>query len=136
MLDIVVRDCVRLDRSMKKMNAGCTRFHFFHGAVKADAISDHDVEHYLGFCDLRPDGTVARGFISELSVGHNDTYSCFVCRLTEQVSLAGGKVAKVTGFPHTEKDGGVVMCAQAAISGVIDFWNHKRPGSFKSSTGP
>jgi hypothetical protein len=56
--------------------------------------------------------------------------------MTEKVKLPGGRVAEVTGFPHTEKDGGVVMCAQAAISGIIDYWNHKSPASFPRSTGP
>src|SRR5262249_40869559 len=88
------------------------------------------------YCDLRPNGTVAKGFITELSVGRNDTYSCFVCRMTERVKLPDGAVATVVGFPHVEKDGHAVMCSQAAISCVAEFWNSKRPGSFPSITGP
>ncbi|MBN1917628.1 MAG: hypothetical protein JW889_06935 [Verrucomicrobia bacterium] len=115
----------------------CRRFHFFSEALASEAEIADNLKAYQGYCDLRPDGSVAHGLISRaVIVRPGDTYAYLVCSLKEEITLPTGHKVTVCGFPHVEKDGGAVMCAQAAIATVVQYWNSKRPSTFTAVTGP
>jgi hypothetical protein len=118
------------------ITAEARRFHFFSKVVKSEADLKNKLAAYSGYCDVRPDGSVAAGLIAQEVIIPPDTYSCLVCRITERLSLPDGSSVTVKGFPFVEKDGGIVMCSQAAIASVVAFWNQKKNGSFTATTGP
>lgn len=113
---------------------GCRRLHFFAGARLRESGIAKRAKTYRGYCDVRPDGSLVRALIDCRVIIKPDTYTHLVCRITELVTLPGGQKLEVSGFPHIEKDHGVVMCSQAAVATVVDYWNYHRPRTFSETT--
>lgn len=109
------------------------RYHFFR--CEAEALKNVD---YGGYVDLRP-GThsIAEAFITEniFSSGAKDTYAFIPCKMMKGVEIptaTGSLGAEIKGFPFYEKNNKEMMCAQAAVLSIVDYWKHKNPEFFKN----
>jgi hypothetical protein len=123
-------------RSQKRPADPCRRLHFFKGDPRA-ADAPAGGADYGGYCDMRPDGTVVEAFITTKTVRNlpSDSYAFLPCSFTRTIQVApGGKTwgaYEVNGFHYIEKNRRETMCAQAALYGVIRYWQEKDAVFFK-----
>ncbi|GMU23812.1 MAG: hypothetical protein AMXMBFR13_38900 [Phycisphaerae bacterium] len=107
------------------------RLHFFEdGPASLAEIAEHD-KRYLGWCDIRPApmGTVSNAFIdTRVFVRTNSDYLFVTCQKQFEVSWPDGRVFAVRAFPYVQQDGAVVRCAQAALTGIAQFYGSELRG--------
>lgn len=117
------------------------RLHFF--ATAFDSVNDLKVENnqYGGYCDLRLNtrSIVSSKITSAVIIRPRaETYAYLSCAMEYASKLAvANKVIElppITTFPCAEKDQRAVMCAQAALMGLVEYWNERSPGMFKNTT--
>ncbi len=113
----------------------CRRILFFKGNPLSSGESTPSIE-CGGYCDLRSDGSVVEAFITTKTVKNavSERYAFFPCAFTRNINvpLADGSSAtfEVSGFHYIEKNKHETMCAQAALYGVVQYWQQKA-GLFK-----
>lgn len=112
----------------------CVRLHFFAARIETEADIAQNRQSYCGYCDVRPDGTIAKCHITRTVIIRPDSYAFLVCQITEAVGLPAGEKLDVTGFSHVEKNGRGLMCSQAAMANIVHYWNSKAPGTFSATT--
>lgn len=118
-----------------KLNiAECVRLHFFAARIENEEEIKTNAGSYCGYCDLRSDGTIAKCHITRRVIIKPDTYAYLACQFTEVVTLPNRQKLHVTGFSHVEKNGRGLMCAQAAIANVVQYWNSVAPKTFTVTT--
>ncbi|PIU48225.1 MAG: hypothetical protein COS94_03380 [Candidatus Hydrogenedentes bacterium CG07_land_8_20_14_0_80_42_17] len=103
-------------------------FHFFDGGYDSidELIEKKDTLIYLGFCIFRPDWSISYSLISEkIIIREKDHYAFLVNKITSKTEIVKGLSVSVSGFPYIEKDNGIVMCAQAVLATIADYWNNK-----------
>ena len=121
---------------------GVDRLHF--SSARLNTIDDlkQYPSSYGGYCDLRPDTrTVVSANITQDAVIRRDreTYAFLCCSMPRSVLIVdekGGEVLRpqVVTMPFVQKDNRAVMCAQAALMMLGEYWNYRRAGTFKSRT--
>lgn len=105
------------------------RMHFFSKTfndINSKTI-DQNKNNYLGYCTLRPKpySTISDAFISEETVIDVTTRFVFLpCSIEKKIILENIEL-KVKGFPFMQKDGRIVVCAQAALKIVADYFYEK-----------
>ena len=112
--------------------AKVVRLHFFGKAPQVDKHS------YAGYCDVRPGGTIADAFITTKTVRNRETDSyAFIpsvvkCHLEFPLPEDPSKTGRATlyGFHYIEKNCRETMCAQAALIGVVRYWQSKDKALF------
>lgn len=120
-------------------NANIDRLHFF--STKIDTPEDIRLNpaSYGGYCDLRPKTrTVLSVRITENVVKRpgKETYAYICCSISHSAKLQAKDIPlpEIATFPCCEKDKHGVMCSQAAMVGLIEFWNYQCPEMFKTKT--
>lgn len=102
-------------------------FHFFKGShQRLDGTTDLCAlqESYQGYCLVRPDWTVCHSLIAGgIIIRERDTYAYLVSRVKETVRIIPDVEMTVEGFPYVEKDGRGVMCSQASLGIIAEYWN-------------
>ncbi|MGI5869631.1 MAG: hypothetical protein ACOX9C_09350 [Kiritimatiellia bacterium] len=113
-------------RWQKKEEGRCRRLHFFDGDPCAGE------PEYGGYCDLRPDGSVAEAFITIKTVknAQSESYAFFPCVIETSFDVSinndGTKrTYDISGFYYIEKNNRETMCAQALLYGVAKYWRHQ-----------
>ncbi len=110
------------------------RYHFF----KTEDESILNSDSYGGYCDVRPDASIADAFVTlyTITAGSKDSYVYVPCKMKQEVEVPLpdnlNLKLEVVGFPYLEKNRKETMCAQAALLGVVNYWKARSPGSFSS----
>jgi len=108
------------------------RYHFFNASTSGTVATSA----YGGYCDVRPDGSIADAFITldTITNGGNDSYVYIPCRSEFSLVIPMPDESTLThtigGFPYLEKNHKETMCAQAALLGVVQYWKYKNSGCF------
>ncbi len=108
------------------------RYHFF----KTADPSNLSPGIYGGYCDVRPEGSIAEAFITTETItsGKDDSYVFMPCHSKMSIAVPlpdqSSMDCEIVGFPYTEKNHKETMCAQAALLGIVQYWQRKNPGSF------
>ena len=110
------------------------RYHFF----RAESEDKIPTAEYGGYCDVRPDvGSIADAFITleTITSGGEDSYVYIPCRCSRETTIplrdASAITREISGFPYLEKNHEETMCAQAALLGVVQYWQTKDPDFYK-----
>lgn len=120
-------------------NKTVDRLYFFSSYMtKIDDIKEYP-ESCGGYCDLRPTTrTVLVAYIIQNAVirSERETYAFLTCFMSKIIPFFDDKgnslpPARIVTFPFYEKDKHAVMCAQAALLELAEFWNYRYPDMFK-----
>lgn len=114
------------------------RLHFISASIDSFLDLRKHTNAYGGYCDLRPvTRTLIMAYISQDSVIRtmNETYAFLCCSMVHRIELRDeqGNVIidnQVVTFPCCEKDKKTIMCSQAAILSLMQYWNYRKPGMF------
>lgn len=121
---------------------GVDRLHF----IAANIHSVEDLKQYPkaygGYCDLRPGTrTILMAYVTQDAVVRVDreTYAYVCCSMAHKATFTGADgtllaETQVATFPCCEKDRCTVMCSEAAILSLIEYWNYRKPGMFRTRT--
>jgi len=117
------------------------RLHFISSPI--DSINElrQHPQAYGGYCDLRPDTrSVVAAYITQNAAVRleKETYAFLCCSMSHSVEVRNesGEVVltpQIITFPYMEKDRKGVMCSQAALLPLFEYWNFLRPGMFSVS---
>jgi hypothetical protein len=105
----------------RPLQTRCKRLHFFLRTVR----EERTVDHYLGFCVLRPirDHPVCRTMI----VPPDDLWEYVSCTVRADLHPMG-KSLRVKGFPFMEQDSQYARCAHASVW-MVALYHHLQHGN-------
>lgn len=121
-----------------KAEKGLRRLHFF--AEKSDFAFEKKgafEDAYGGYCDIRPTGTICSAFITAKTITNSEinSYAFIPASINQTLKIPIGpdKIIKavVQGFHYMQKNGRETMCSQAALDGIVKYWQHKLSSAFQ-----
>jgi hypothetical protein len=118
------------------------RLHFFSKKLTSIGDLKSAASDYGGYCDLRlKSRTVVGAYITNRSILRpgEDTYAFLCCTMSKDVLIQdrnGGELfhAKVLTYPFFQKNDDQLMCSQAALLTLTEYWNDQKPGMFSART--